>query len=228
MGSPTVLHFQWSVGNKVLPLIPCTVLRISANASPYGCMGFVINSTLNILSARGLAHSERQRNVKNVTLRSAELHNTERAIYFPTSKITFIKHPKKQFFCPVANRSFSARSARRTGCSLRGPSSRQRLCGVGSRSTRRPHQALPGALAWPVVPAAPLALQGHDMVAEARHLPPGKYRGERRMQKDAEGGCAGAGQEQLQHFTLTNEFMYHRFYWKEPDPIRIPTVFPMC
>ena len=28
------------------------------------------------------------------------------------------------------------------------------------------------------------------------------------MQKDAEGGCAGAGQEQLQHFTLTNEFMY--------------------
>ena len=47
------------------------------------------------------------------------------------------------------------------------------------------------------------------------------------MQKDAEGGCAGAGQEQLQHFTLTNEFMYHRFYWKKPDPIRIPTVFPM-
>ena len=46
------------------------------------------------------------------------------------------------------------------------------------------------------------------MVAEARHLPPGKYRGERRMQKDAEGGCAGDGQEQLQHFTLTNEFMY--------------------
>ena len=46
------------------------------------------------------------------------------------------------------------------------------------------------------------------------------------MQKDAEGGCAGAGQEQLQHFTLTNEFMYHRFYWKKPDPIRIPTVFP--
>ena len=90
--------------------------------------------------------------------------------------------------------------------------SRQRLCGVGSRSTRRPHRALPGALAWPVVPAAPPALEGHNMVAEARHLPPGKYRGERRMQKDAEGGCAGAGQEQLQHFTLTNEFMYHRFY----------------
>ena len=45
------------------------------------------------------------------------------------------------------------------------------------------------------------------------------------MQKDAEGGCAGAGQEQLPHFTLTNEFMYHRFYWKKPDPIRIPTIF---
>ena len=58
-------------------------------------LGLVINSTLNILSARGLAHSERQRNVKNVTLRSAELHNTEKAFYFPTSKITFIKHPKK-------------------------------------------------------------------------------------------------------------------------------------
>ena len=71
------------------------------------------------------------------------------------------------------------------------------------------------------------SVEGHDMVAEARHLPPGKYRGERRMQKDAEGGCAGAGQEQLQHLALTNEFMYHRFYWKKPDPIRIPTVFLM-
>ena len=47
------------------------------------------------------------------------------------------------------------------------------------------------------------------------------------MQKDAEGGCAGAGQEQLQHFKLTNEFMYHQFYWKKPDPIRIPTILPM-
>ena len=95
-------------------------LRISANASPYGFLGFVINSTLNILSARGLAHSERQRNVKNVTLRNAELHNTKKAIYFTTPKITFIKHPKKYFFCPVANRSFSACSTRKTGCSLRG------------------------------------------------------------------------------------------------------------
>ena len=77
MGSRTVLHFQCSVGNTVLLLIPCTELRISANASPYGCLGFVINSTLNILSARGLTHSERQRNVKNVALRSAELHNTK-------------------------------------------------------------------------------------------------------------------------------------------------------
>ena len=75
-------------------------LRISANASPYGCLGFVINSTLNILSARGLAHSERQRNVKNVTLRNTELHNTKKAIYFTTSKITFIKHPKKIVFLP--------------------------------------------------------------------------------------------------------------------------------
>ena len=63
-------------------------LRISANASP-------VNSTLNILSARGLAHSEGQRNVKNVTLRNMELHNTREAIYFTTPKIMFIKHPKK-------------------------------------------------------------------------------------------------------------------------------------
>ena len=70
-------------------------LRISANASPYGFLGFVINSTLNILSERGLAHSERQRNVKNVTLRNTELHNTKKAIHFTTSKITFIKHRKK-------------------------------------------------------------------------------------------------------------------------------------
>ena len=95
MGSPTFLHFQCSVGNTILLLITCTELRISANASPYGCLGFVINSTLNILSARGLAHSERQRNVKNVVLRNAELHNTKKAIYSPTSKITFIKHQRK-------------------------------------------------------------------------------------------------------------------------------------
>ena len=94
MGSPTVLHFQCSVGNTILLLIPCTELRISANASPYRCLGFLINSTLNILSARGLAHSEHQRNVKNVALRNAELHNTKKACYFPASKITFIKHPK--------------------------------------------------------------------------------------------------------------------------------------
>ena len=95
MGSPTVLHFQCSVGNTILLLIPCTELRISANASPYGFLGFVVNSILNILSARGLAHSERQRNVKNVTLRNTELHNTKKAIYFTTPKIAFIKHPKK-------------------------------------------------------------------------------------------------------------------------------------
>ena len=94
-------------------------LRISANTSPYGFLGFVINSTLNILSAGRLAHSERQRSVKNVTLRNTELHNTKKAIYFTTPKITFIKHPKKSVFCPVANRSFSARLARKTGCSLR-------------------------------------------------------------------------------------------------------------
>ena len=99
-------------------------LRISANASSYGFLGFVINSTLNILGARGLAHSERQGNVKNVKLRNTELHNTKKVIYFTTSKIAFIKHPKKEFFCPVANRSFSARSARKTGCSLRGLSHR--------------------------------------------------------------------------------------------------------
>ena len=76
-------------------------LRISANASPYGFLGFVINSTLNILSARGLAHSERQRNVKNVAFRNTELHNTKKAIYFTTSKTTFIKHPKCEpvLFC---------------------------------------------------------------------------------------------------------------------------------
>ena len=95
-------------------------LRISANASPFGFLGFVINSTLNILSARGLAHSERQRNVENVTLRNTELRSTKEAIYCTTSKITFIKHPKKQFFCPVENRAFSALLARKTGCGLRG------------------------------------------------------------------------------------------------------------
>ena len=55
----------------------------------------MINSTLNILSAQGLAHSESQRNVKNVTLRNTELHNTKKAIYFTTSKFTFIQHLKK-------------------------------------------------------------------------------------------------------------------------------------
>ena len=55
----------------------------------------MISSTLNILSARGLAHSERQINVKIVTLRNTELHNTKKPIYFTTSKITFIKHPKE-------------------------------------------------------------------------------------------------------------------------------------
>ena len=70
-------------------------LRISANASPYGFLGFVINTTLKILSARGLAQSERQRNVKNVTLRNTQLHNTKKAIYFTMPQITFIKHPKK-------------------------------------------------------------------------------------------------------------------------------------
>ena len=95
-------------------------LCISANASPYVFLGFLINSTLNILSARGLAHSEGQRNITNVTLRNTELRNTKKAIYFTTPKITFIKHPKKYFFCPVANRYFSARSPRKTGCSLRG------------------------------------------------------------------------------------------------------------
>ena len=73
-------------------------LRISANPSPYGLLRFVINSAFAILSARGLAHSERQRNVKNVTLRNTELHNTKKAIYFTTSKITFMKHPKNSFF----------------------------------------------------------------------------------------------------------------------------------
>ena len=73
-------------------------LRISANASRYRFLGFVINSTLNILSARALAHSERQRNVKNVTLRNTELHNKKKAVYFTAPKITFIKHPKKYFF----------------------------------------------------------------------------------------------------------------------------------
>ena len=106
MGSPTVLHFQCSVGNTVLLLIPCTELRISANASPYGCLGFVIKSTLNILSARGLAHSEHLRNVKNVALRNADLDNTKKAIYFPTSKITFIKHKKRIVFLPCCEPVF--------------------------------------------------------------------------------------------------------------------------
>ena len=102
MGRPTVLHFQCSVGNTILLLIPCTELRISANASSYGFLCFLVNFTFSILSARGLAHSERQRNVRNVTLRNTELHNTKNlfnynltSIYFTTSKIAFITHPKK-------------------------------------------------------------------------------------------------------------------------------------
>ena len=75
-------------------------LRISANASPYRFLGLSINSTLNILSARGLAHSERQRNVTNVTLRNTELHSTKKAISFTTPKITFIKHPEKEVLLP--------------------------------------------------------------------------------------------------------------------------------
>ena len=94
-------------------------LCICANASPYVFLGLLINSTLNILSARGLAHSEGQRSIENVILRNTELRNTKKAIYFTTPKITFIKHPKKKFLCRVANRSFSTHSARKTGCSLR-------------------------------------------------------------------------------------------------------------
>ena len=70
-------------------------LLISSNASPYGFLGVVINSTLNILSARALVHPERQKNVKKFTLRNTELHNTKKGIYFTTPKITFIKHPRK-------------------------------------------------------------------------------------------------------------------------------------
>ena len=44
-------------------------LCFSTNAIPYGFLGFLITFTLNILSARGLTHSEGQRNVKNVTFR---------------------------------------------------------------------------------------------------------------------------------------------------------------
>ena len=70
-------------------------LCICANASPYGFLGFLINSPLSILSARGLSRSEGQRNIKNVTLKNTELRNTRKAIYLPTPKIRFIKHPKK-------------------------------------------------------------------------------------------------------------------------------------
>ena len=68
---------------------------ISANASPYVFLGCFINSTSNILTAQGLAYSEGHRNMKNVTLRNTELHNTKKAIYFTTPKIRFIKHAKK-------------------------------------------------------------------------------------------------------------------------------------
>ena len=83
--NPPFIHTVWE-------------LRISANASPYAFLVFVINCTLNILDARGLAHSERQRNVKNVTLRNTECYNTRETIYFTRSKITFFKHPKNYFF----------------------------------------------------------------------------------------------------------------------------------
>ena len=72
--------------------------RISANASPDGFLGFVINSTSNILNARGLTHSGRHGNVKNIVWRNTDLHNTKKAIYFTTPKIRFIKHPKFFFF----------------------------------------------------------------------------------------------------------------------------------
>ena len=70
-------------------------LGISANASPYGFLHFLINCTLNMSGARGLAHSECQKNRKNGTSTNTELHNTKKAVYFTTTKITFIKHPKK-------------------------------------------------------------------------------------------------------------------------------------
>ena len=95
-------------------------LSICANASPYVFLGLLINSRLNILSARGLAHLDGQRNIKNVIFRNNELRNTKKAIYFTMPKITFIKHPKNLFLCPVANRSFSARAARQTRCSVVG------------------------------------------------------------------------------------------------------------
>ena len=44
----------------------------------------------------------------------------KKGISFTMPENTFIKHPKKLFFCPVVNRSFSAHSMRKTGCSLRG------------------------------------------------------------------------------------------------------------
>ena len=68
-------------------------LRISANAGPYRFLGFVINFTLNILSARGLAHSERQGNVKKRHIEEEGVAQQKKAIYFSTPKITFIKHP---------------------------------------------------------------------------------------------------------------------------------------
>ena len=91
MGSLTVIHLVCSLGNTILPLIQLIPLRV---------FRFRDKPNLNILSARGLAHSERQRNVKNITLRNTELHNTKEAIYFTTLKITFIKHPKEIVFLP--------------------------------------------------------------------------------------------------------------------------------
>ena len=120
MGSRTVLRFQCTVGNTVLLLIPCTELRISANASPYGCLGFVINSTLNILSARGLAHSERQRNVKNVALRSAELHNTKKQFISLRLKSRSSNIQKNSFFALLRTGLFLRVRRAKTGCSLCG------------------------------------------------------------------------------------------------------------
>ena len=48
----------------------------------------------------------------------------KKAIYSTTPKNTFIKHPKKLFFCPVVNRSFSARLMCKRGCSFHGLSCR--------------------------------------------------------------------------------------------------------
>ena len=83
-------------------------LCISANASPYGFSGFGINSTLHILSARGLANLERQRNVKKCHIeehgvaqhqKSCLFHYAQNQVHQTSKRIVFLPCCEPVLFC---------------------------------------------------------------------------------------------------------------------------------